>query len=53
MEIQTGLALGDKWGKALYELLPDYFPWGRLTPLESQLWIKFYEERKLKNEHSR
>jgi len=39
------MSLGDKFGKPLYELIPDVFPHGRLTQVETALWGKFYEER--------
>lgn len=31
-------------GGYLFEVLPDRFPWGRLTDLEIALWAKFYDE---------
>ncbi len=30
----------------LYELRPDLFPHGYLTPVEMQLWGEYYEDKK-------
>jgi hypothetical protein len=30
--------LGWQFGKPLYELRPDLFPYGRMAPLEEELW---------------
>jgi len=38
--------LADKWGKPLFELLPDKFPQGRLTDVELELWARFYNEKR-------
>jgi len=46
--IQSALILCEKNQKFLFEVLPDYFPQGRLTDLELQLWNKFYEQRQEK-----
>jgi|LGVF01.2.fsa_nt_gb hypothetical protein len=47
------MALADKWGKPLYEVMPDRFPWGRLTPIELNLWAMFHEERKAERERKK
>lgn len=39
------MALAEKSGRFLFELRPDLFPEGQLTPLEELLWARFYEER--------
>ncbi|MEY5098582.1 MAG: hypothetical protein RJA36_1301 [Pseudomonadota bacterium] len=43
--MRAALALADARGRFLYELRPDLFPEGHLTPLEELLWARFYEER--------
>lgn len=37
--------LAENRHKLLYEVRPDLFPEGFLTPLEVALWYLFYEER--------
>jgi len=44
--VKAALTLGDHFGKPLYELIPDFFPQGRLTDLEASLWGLFYQDRK-------
>jgi len=36
----------------LYELRPDIFPEGHLTPLEEQLWGLFYGARAAAQKHA-
>ena len=33
-------------GGWLFEVIPDLFPHGRLTPIESELWVRHYKEKK-------
>jgi hypothetical protein len=40
-------------GKMLYEIRPDIIPHQYLTPLEIELWGKFFEEMNLRNQHGR
>lgn len=39
------MALAESRGRFLFELRPDLFPEGGLTPLEECLWGMFYQER--------
>lgn len=39
------MALAEQRGRFLYEVRPDLFPEGFLTPLEEVLWSMFYAER--------
>lgn len=43
--MRLALHLADRGGRFLFELRPDLFPEGHLTPLEETLWGLFYEER--------
>ena len=45
-KIQNSLVLADKFNKPLFELIPDYFPQGRLTDVEIELWNKYYKKKK-------
>ena len=38
--------LADRQGRFLFELRPDLFPDGILTPVELALWAKLFESRK-------
>jgi len=39
------LSLCDLKGEFLYRVRPDLFPLQMLTPLETQLWALFFEQR--------
>jgi hypothetical protein len=43
--VRCALHLADRGGRFLFELRPDLFPEGMLTPLEEILWGLFYQER--------
>ena len=54
MALFTGAVHGDFSGgfrgvrRYLFETLPNIFPWGRLTKVESALWARYAEERQAK-----
>lgn len=37
--------LADLKGRFLFECRPDLFPQGRLTPLECELWGRYYDDK--------
>ena len=47
------MSLCDKSGQFLFQIMPDKFPYGRLSQIEMELWNRFYteqnERRKRKN----
>jgi len=44
--IKNVMAMCDKSGRFLFEVLPDLFPHGRITPDEMLLWELYYTEKK-------
>ncbi len=44
--VQMVLARCGEAGGWLFEILPDLFPHGRLTLIESELWVRHYKEKK-------
>jgi len=40
------MALCDKSGQFLFQVMPDIFPHGRITADEMLLWDKYYEQQK-------
>lgn len=40
----NAMHLGWRFGKPLYELRPDLFPYGRMTHLESELWARYIKD---------
>jgi hypothetical protein len=47
--IQTALKLGDMWGKPLFELVPQFLPFGHLSTLEIQLWAQYFDQKAQQN----
>lgn len=45
-DVQLSLALCERLGKAMYEMRPDLFPYGRLTGVEQNLWVRYFEYKK-------
>ena len=43
--IQNALAMCDKNGRFLFEVMPDFFPHGRFTQVEAELWAKYFEQK--------
>jgi len=43
--IQDALLLCDHRKRFLFEVLPDYFPQGRLTGIERELWGRYYKRK--------
>lgn len=43
------MALCSERGRFLFEVRPDLFPAGYLTPLETALWAQWYEDQRLRN----
>ena len=43
--------LCDLRGRFLFEVLPDYFPQGRLTDVEVGLWGQYYEAKNAGTKH--
>lgn len=39
------MALCEKSGQFLFQVMPDKFPHGRITQIELDLWDKFYTEK--------
>ena len=44
MIMAHGSGMGSQ--RFLFEIRPDVFPEGFLTPVEIELWIKFFEDKK-------
>lgn len=43
------LMLCDLKGRFLFEVRPDLFPEGRLTPVELALWGQYFQEKNRRN----
>ena len=43
--------MADKNGKFLFEVRPDIFPEGYLTPLETAVWALYFQEQEQKRKH--
>lgn len=39
-------ALAHARGRFLFELLPDRFPYGRVTDVELEVWSLYYDDRR-------
>jgi len=44
--VQVALALCHRKDKFLFEVIPDYLPYNRLTEVEIELWKRFYDQKK-------
>jgi len=53
MMIRNVMALCDKSGQFLFQVMPDRFPHGRVTSLELELWSRYYTEKKAKEKSRR
>lgn len=45
------LQLADFRGRFLFEIRPDLFPQGFLTPLEIDLWGRYFEDKQATSRH--
>jgi len=43
--IQNVMALCDKSGQFLFQVMPDRFPYGRISDVEMALWSKYFDAK--------
>ena len=44
--VRTAVVLADRWGCPLFQVIPQFLPYGAVSEIELALWAKFFDEKK-------